>query len=121
MPDPTADRLRRHWRNPRFLLAFAPCALAWLALTGWLVWLTFNPVTDWIGRQNAFVQEVLGTAAVCVVAVFAAAGVGGAAHLAEGAAGLRPRPAEVPPPAPLPPGAKKWARGRNALPAPPDA
>jgi hypothetical protein len=119
MRDPTAERLRLHWRNSLFLLVFAAGALAWLAVVGWVVWLVFHPVTDWIGRQNEFVQEILGTLVVCAFAVIVALGVGGASHVAEGVAGLRPG-TEPSPPGPLPAGAKRWARGRHTLPAAPE-
>jgi hypothetical protein len=116
MPDPIVGRLRRYWRTPRFLLVFVPGALAWLAVTGWLAWVAFHPVTDWIGGQNEFVQELCGPLAVVAWAAVLSVGLGGIAHFAEGAAGLRPG-AEAWPPGPVPAGAKKWARGRNTLPA----
>lgn len=118
MRDPIVEPLQRHWRNRRFLLVFVPGALAWLVVLGWFVWVAFHPVTDWIGDQNEFVQEILGTLVVCVFAVILALGVGAAAHLAEGVAGLR-HGGESWPPGPLPAGAKRWARGRNSLPAAP--
>lgn len=120
MPDPTVERLRRHWRNPRFVLVFVPGALAWLAPMGWLAWVAFHPVTEWVGRRNEFVQELLGTVIVCIFAAVVALGVGAAAHLAEGAAGLRSG-AEPWSPGPLPYGAKRWQRGRNTVPGAADA
>ena len=60
MSEPAAAP-QRHWRNPVFLLVFVSGAGAWLAVLGWLTWRYFNPVNDWVGGQNFFAQEVLGT------------------------------------------------------------
>ena len=92
-PAPESPAAPRRWRNPIFLLVFVPGAVAWLTVVGWLTWLYFNPVTDWVGRQNMVLQEILGTVLWVGWAVTLAFGLAGAGALAERAAGLPPVPA----------------------------
>src|SRR5947209_623612 len=79
---PTRPAIAR-WRNPAFVLVFAPIALTWLAAIGWLTWYWFHPATDWVGRQNEILQEILGMVLLLVWALLIGLGVGGAAFLAE--------------------------------------
>jgi hypothetical protein len=81
---------RRHWRSPAFVLVFVTLSVVWLMVVGWVTWFLFNPVTDWIGRQNDVLQEACSLAALLPWALFLAGGIGAAAHIAERAAGIRP-------------------------------
>ena len=92
MPEPLspADATQGHWRNPVFLLVFVPGAGAWLAVFGWLTWRYFNPVSDWVGGQNALVQEVLGIVLLLVWAVILGLGAGAVGMVAERVAGIPP-------------------------------
>ena len=89
MSEPAAAT-QGHWRNPVFLLVFVSGAGAWLAVLGWLTWRYFNPVNDWVGGQNFFAQEVLGTFFLLAWAVVLAFGLGGVGMFAERVAGIRP-------------------------------
>jgi hypothetical protein len=80
---------RRHWRSPTFVVVFLTLSAAWLVVVGSVTWLFFHPVTDWVGRQHELLQELCSLVVLLPWALFLAAGIGGAAHLAEGAAGLR--------------------------------
>lgn len=80
---------RRHWRSPIFVVVFLTLSAIWLVVVGWVTWLLFYPVTDWIGRQHELLQELCALVVILPWASFLAAGIGGAAHLAEDAAGLR--------------------------------
>jgi len=80
---------RRHWRSPTFVLVFVTLSAIWLVVVGWVTWLTFHPVTDWIGRQHELLQELCALVAILPWALFLGLGIGGAAHFAEGFAGLR--------------------------------
>jgi len=95
-------RIRHNYNAPpvaksHFLLVFVPGAIAWLTVVGWLTWLYFNPVMDWVGAQNFFVQEVGGTVVWVAWALFLAFGVGAVGMLAERVSG-------IPPADPTPPG-----------------
>jgi hypothetical protein len=106
MPDPTAPRNR--WRSPLFLFVFAPGAAAWLAVIVWLVWLNFDPVRAWVGRQHEPIQELL-TFLILVVVVGIAIGVFTVVL------GIADRVAGIPPPVPAP--GQKY--GRHAKWTPP--
>ena len=80
----------RPWRSPAFLLTFVPGACAWLAFVGWLTWLYFHPVTDWVDRHNEFLQELLQIVLLLAWALGLAFGIGAAAVVAERVAGTRP-------------------------------
>ena len=105
------------WRNRTFLLIFVPGVVAWLAVAGWVTWLYFLPVLDWVGGLPWWLQELVGTLIVCVWAVFLAAGLAGITELADRTAGTKFASA-------LARGQKfgrhaKWHPGH--LPPPPDA
>ncbi len=92
MSEPATDSspTKSRWRNPVFVLVFVLGAGVWLTVVGWLTWMYFNPVTDWIGRQHATLQEILGTALGLGWLVVFVWGLAGIATLAERAAGLPP-------------------------------
>jgi hypothetical protein len=81
---------RRYLKNPVFVLVFLVLSAVWLAVVGYVTWYFYHPVMDWIDRQNEIVQEVLSVVVLLPWACFMASGLGGAAHVAESAAGLRP-------------------------------
>jgi hypothetical protein len=81
---------RRHWKSPAFVLVFLTLSAIWLMVVGFVAWLLFNPVTDWIGRQNEVLQEACSWVAILPWALFLAGGIGAAAHVAERVAGIRP-------------------------------
>jgi hypothetical protein len=87
--DATAAKQNR-WRNPVFLLVFASGAGAWLTAIGWLTWLYFNPLTDWVGGQNEAMQEILGTVLWVVWVLLVVFGTAATGILAERVAGIPP-------------------------------
>ena len=92
-PSPGTRATGPPWGNPVFLLILALLACAWLAVVAWVTWRYFNPVTDWVGRQNEFLQELLGFVILLAWSLFLGLGIGGAAFLAERAVGRRPEAA----------------------------
>jgi hypothetical protein len=81
------------WRNPTFVATFAVGAVVWLAFFGWVAWRYFPVMMDWIERQHALLQEVLGGLLVIAWALFLGVGAGAAVVLADRAAGTRHLPA----------------------------
>ena len=73
--------------NRVFLAVFAVGAVLWLACFGWVVWHYFPVMMDWVERQHALLQELLGGLLVIAWALVLGLGVGAAALLAERVAG----------------------------------
>jgi ABC-type Fe3+ transport system permease subunit len=92
MSDSTAAPGSRpnRWRNPLFLLVFVVASAASSAVVGWLVWLSFHPVRDWVGRQHELLQEFLTTLLIALVAGVVAGGFVVVVGVATTAAGIRP-------------------------------
>ena len=78
------------WRNRTFVVTFVVAVLPWLAFVGWVTWLVFFPVLNWIERQNAFVQELLALVAILAWFFFLVIGAFPAAMLADHVAGPEP-------------------------------
>lgn len=97
MPEYDAQTaIQNRWRNPIFLGIFVPGAVAWLTVVGWVVWVYFNPVMDWVGRQHEMLQEIFGLIIWGGAAVIVVVGLAAVALLAERVAGLPPANATGP-------------------------
>jgi hypothetical protein len=80
------------WRNRTFVATFAVAAIAWLAFFGWVAWHYFPLMLNWVERQHAILQELLGGLLVIAWALFLGAGAGAAVVIADRVAGTRHLP-----------------------------
>ena len=85
----TSGPAMSRWRNPVFVLVLLTGAIPWLAFVGWLTWLGFTPVWDWVGRQNEMFHELLALLVLVPWGLGLAVGIVAAVLLAERAAGIR--------------------------------
>jgi hypothetical protein len=92
MTNDSSPATTSRWRNRFFIVTFVVATLSWLVFVGWVTWLVFFPIMDWVGRQHAILQEFIGLGIVVAWALFLGFGVGAAAMLADWLAGTRHLP-----------------------------